>query len=588
MLGSTLGSVRRRIALVSAAALAVTALTACQSKAAVSSDLPSKGGTLQVILSGGGIDNLDPQEVGLATDANFSHLLNRTLTTTDAHGKLVPDLATDTGRPSPDKQTWEFTLRPGVKWQDGSPVTCQDVQYGIERRFAPTIDQAGGLPYPMTYLQNQNPAYTGPFTTKPLNSIVCVDARTIQFHLQRPVGDFGYTVSVNTFAPVKLSADTDHAADGKATSTNFDPFSNGPYQVDPSKSKIEYDKDGGLYYAATMTFVRNKYWDPATDPIRKAYPDQIVMTTEDSRSQTTNEIIQSATQKYQDAIDLDADVTSNFVQQVINDPELSQRAITGASGATRYFAINTRKMTKLVCRQALEYAFDKRSWRYELGGAVFGELATSLIPPNLPAHANFDEYETTTLPDGDYAKAGKMWESNGCPATISVAYPDQTGLPQLLATVVQAYQRAGIAVKLEPLSKPSYYAQIGNPRNPYDLVYAGWVPDWPNGSAVIPPLFSSQQVTAALADPSLSNSNYNFSQVVDSTLQSQINSTFAVDDLPTQYHLWGQLDQQIMTQAYVIPILFTHDLRMTGTKVRGAVVTPAFGEPDLSSMGVVP
>jgi peptide/nickel transport system substrate-binding protein len=588
MLSRTPRRFRRGAVLASATMLAVGGLAACHGSAPVVSDAPQKGGTLQVILSGGGIDNLDPQEISLATDANVSHLLNRTLTTTTPGGKLVPDLATDTGRPSPDRTIWEFTLRPGVKWQDGSPVTCQDVQYGVERRFAPVIDQAQGLPYPKTYLQDNSTPYDGPFTLKTLNSIVCVDAQTIQFHLQRPVGDFGYTVSVNTFAPVKASADNDHQSDGKPTDTNFAPFANGPYEVDPTQSKVLYDKQGGIWYATDLTLVRNPFWDPTTDPNRKAYPDKIVISSEDDRTKTTNSIIQSATQKYQDAIDLDADVTPNFVQQVINDPDLSKRAITGVSGATRYFAINSIRQKKVECRQALEYAFDKRSWRYEVGGAIFGPLATSLIPPNLLAHGKFDDYETTTLPDGDPTKASSLWTKNNCGDAVTIAFPNIAGVAQLMSTVVAAYQKAGITVHLAALNPQSYYSQIGLPSEPYDMLYAGWVPDWPNGSAVIPPLFNAATVTAAERDPKLKGDNLNFSMVTDQVLQTQITEAFAQGDLSAQYHLWAQLDRTIMDQAYVIPVLYPSVLRMTGTKVRGAVVTPAFGEPDLSAMGVVP
>ncbi len=588
MRSSTPRAVRGRLALAATAVIAVSGLAACHSATPTVSDAPAKGGTLQVILSSGGIYNLDPQEVSIATDANVSHLLNRTLTTTNAAGKLVPDLATDTGRPSPDKTIWEFTIRPGAKWQDGSPVTCPDVQYGIERRFSPIIGAAFGLPYPTTYLQDNPTPYDGPFTLKTLNSIVCVDSHTVQFHLQRPVGDFGYTVSVNTFAPIKASADGDHEADGKPTDTNFAPFANGPYEVDPTKSKVLYDKQGGTYYATDLTLIRNPYWNPSTDPNRKAYPDKIVISSEDDRTKTTNSIIQSATLKYQDAINLDADVTPNFVQQVINDPDLSKRAISGVSGATRYFAINTIRQQNLDCRKALEYAFDKRSWRYEIGGAIFGPLATSLIPPNLQAHATFDDYETNTLPDGDPTKAQALWAKNKCGNGVTIAYPDASGITQLMATVVQAYQRAGIGVTLVPLDRQSYWNQIGNPAEPYDMLYAGWVPDWPNGSAVIPPLFSAATVTAAQQDPKASASNLNYSMVTDSVLGTQVTEAFAQGDLSAQYHLWGQLDHTIMDDAYVIPVLYPSDLRMTGTKVRGAVVTPSFGEPDLSTMGVVP
>ncbi|HEY1488989.1 MAG TPA: ABC transporter substrate-binding protein [Micromonosporaceae bacterium] len=574
--------------------MAATALAACHSSATATANLPSKGGTLNVILSNQPINNLDPQEISLANDSDISHLLDRTLTTVNAAGQVVPDLATDTGRPSQDLKTWEFTLKSGLRWQDGTPVRCQDVQYGIERRFNKTINAANGLNYPLTYLVDNQTPYKGPFgnvgvsADKTLSSIVCIDQNTIQFHLTQPYGDFGYTVSVSTFAPMKYggNADNDYSADGSKTSTNYDPFSDGPYEVDYKKSVIQLDPSSGFHYASHLELVRNPYWSRATDSVRKAYPDRIVFDYDASKPKVTNALIQSGTPYYQNAINLDSDVSSQFVQQVINDPALSKRAVAGFEGATRYFAINTIKMSKLGCRQALEYGFDKFAWRFEAGGAVFGQLATSMIPPNLLAHANFDIYDTTGKPDGNATEAAKLWKQNNCPSSVKIAFPNASGLPQQMSTVVRAYQNANIRVVLDPLPQQTYFDQLISPRSDFDMSLVGWVPDWANGSAVIPPLFGGQPVAYALKhNQPVGNSN--FSYIDNPSLDTAISDAFKQSDLATQYKLWGQLDHTVMAQAYAIPILFTRGLRMTGTNVRGAVMSAAYGEPDLSSIGVV-
>jgi hypothetical protein len=103
-------------------------------------------------------------------------LFTRTLTGYPAGGVggvggLVGDLATDTGTPSEGGKTWTFTIRTGPSWEDGRPVTCQDVAYGIARSFA--RDQLpGGTPYPMMLLDipsrvdssgREVPGYAGPY-----------------------------------------------------------------------------------------------------------------------------------------------------------------------------------------------------------------------------------------------------------------------------------------------------------------------------------------------------------------------------------------------------------------------------------------
>ena len=54
-----------------------------------------------------------------------------TLVWRDASGETIPWLATDWSL-SDDELTWTFTLRDGVRWQDGEPLTAQDVVFSIE------------------------------------------------------------------------------------------------------------------------------------------------------------------------------------------------------------------------------------------------------------------------------------------------------------------------------------------------------------------------------------------------------------------------------------------------------------------------
>jgi len=48
----------------------------------------------------------------------------------------LPSMATDTGKVSTDGMTWTFTLKDGLKWEDGSEITADDVKYGVSRTFA--------------------------------------------------------------------------------------------------------------------------------------------------------------------------------------------------------------------------------------------------------------------------------------------------------------------------------------------------------------------------------------------------------------------------------------------------------------------
>ena len=69
---------------------------------------------------------LDPH---MSTDASSSNSMNKkvyeTLITTDKDNKIVPLLATEWKQIDP--VTWEFTLRKGVKFHDGSDINAQAV-----------------------------------------------------------------------------------------------------------------------------------------------------------------------------------------------------------------------------------------------------------------------------------------------------------------------------------------------------------------------------------------------------------------------------------------------------------------------------
>src|SRR5688500_17108696 len=191
------GTVRRMVAAGLAVACLATAAGCDLAGASSPARQPKKGGTLFVNIQGG-LDLLDPQRSYSAVEWNVLRLTTRTLTAYrsdpgPAASEIVPDLATDTGRPSPDKTVWEVTLKPGIRWEGGDPVTCSQLKYGIERRFSTLPEFAGGAPYPLTYLKGNAEPYQGPFLGgnndgKGLESIQCVDERTIRFNLSQPIG----------------------------------------------------------------------------------------------------------------------------------------------------------------------------------------------------------------------------------------------------------------------------------------------------------------------------------------------------------------------------------------------------------------
>lgn len=86
--------------------------------------------------------SIDPQYHSLSPNIGISqHIFDR-LVASDAMERLVPELA-ESWKVSDDGLVWEFKLRRGVKWHDGSPFTADDVIYSFER--VPNVPNSPGL-----------------------------------------------------------------------------------------------------------------------------------------------------------------------------------------------------------------------------------------------------------------------------------------------------------------------------------------------------------------------------------------------------------------------------------------------------------
>src|SRR5688572_26967186 len=86
---------------------------------------------------------MDPGRSTQVLTVNYFANLYDTLTRWDAALKLQPALAT--AWKSVNETTWEVTLRSGVKFHDGSPLTAEDVKAVYERNMVPgkTVVQSG-------------------------------------------------------------------------------------------------------------------------------------------------------------------------------------------------------------------------------------------------------------------------------------------------------------------------------------------------------------------------------------------------------------------------------------------------------------
>jgi peptide/nickel transport system substrate-binding protein len=86
---------------------------------------------------------MDPGRSTQVLTVNYFYNLYDTLTRWDSTLRLTPGLATSWK--NVNETTWELTLRQGVKFHDGAPLTAEDVKATLERNLQPgkTVVQPG-------------------------------------------------------------------------------------------------------------------------------------------------------------------------------------------------------------------------------------------------------------------------------------------------------------------------------------------------------------------------------------------------------------------------------------------------------------
>ncbi|GAA3501230.1 hypothetical protein GCM10019016_083370 [Streptomyces prasinosporus] len=86
---------------------------------------------------------MDPAQIYVSDAGQFANLVHRGLTNfqEDEKGNLtvVGDIATDSGKSSDGGKTWTFTLKDGIKDEDGNVITSADVRHTIERMYSKVI-----------------------------------------------------------------------------------------------------------------------------------------------------------------------------------------------------------------------------------------------------------------------------------------------------------------------------------------------------------------------------------------------------------------------------------------------------------------
>ncbi|MFF8994657.1 ABC transporter substrate-binding protein [Streptomyces sp. NPDC014983] len=501
-----------------------------------------KGGTLYS-LDQFDMDHMDPAQIYVQTEMAITRPILRGLTgyKVDAKGgcTLVGDVATDAGTMKDGGKTWSFTIKDGIKWEDGSDLSMDDVRHTYERLFASFVTE--GPRYVQQWMVGGD-KYKGPYDGKKLDSLE-ISGNTVTFHLTEARTDFNYTLAEAGYDLVNKKHDTKEKYDKR-------PFALGPYKI------------GDRQIGKSLTYVRNEHWDPKTDSIRNAYPDKFVFQFGFQPVASTDRFIADRGND-QYAMTIFNEVAAERMAQVMTNATLKKRVLTQVDTVTYYWPINMTRIKDLKVRQAINYAWPHQQLQTIRGGAASTEIATTILSPVTPGYQKFDLYGTDKKPGGDPVKAKALLKEAGkLGQKLVIAYQQSDNAVKQAVAIKNALEAAGFQVVNKQIDKTTFYTQIGKVDNTFDLFAAGWSPDWPGGYSVFYPCWDGKNI---------GDGRSNYAQLNDPSVNKAIDAAAAMSDVEQANKAWGAIDRQIMELAPVVPDY--HSIRnwMHGSKVGGVM-----------------
>lgn len=508
-------------------------------------DPAHQGGTLTLV-SSGAAGTIDPQvnydnKYWQLFQATYDGLLAFHKTDGDASYDVVPDLATAMPKVTDGGKTYTFTLRKGIKFSNGEPVTVDDVVASFERIFKVSSPTSG------TWFRDivGAPACLKNPKTCSLPKGVVGDAstNTVTFHLTKPDPEFTYKLAVphTTILP----------KDSPAHDSGIKPLpTTGPYMF---KS---YDPNSALVLVRNPHF---KVWSKEAQP--QGYPDKI---------------------EYKFGLTSEAQVTAvqNGNADWMFDPpppdRLNEMGTTYADQvhlnkmSAMYYVtmnVNIAPFNNIKARQAINWGMDRNAMVNLFGGKNLASPVCTILPPGFPGHVDDCQYtkgggDTWKAPD--LAKAKQLVKESGTAGTPVTIYVSDDSVNRSLGTYLQSLlTKLGYEASVKPLSNNIQFTYIQNTKNKVQMAVTQWYADYPAASNFLHVLLSCDSFHPG------SNSSVNIAGFCDKKIDAKMEKAEALlADSPDEANAaWAKIDQELMAKSPIAPIFTPKLVDFTSKRV---------------------
>ncbi len=333
-----------------------------------------------------------------------------------------------------DDHTWEFRLRPGVHFQDGSTLTAEDIKFSIDR--IPNVPE------------NPNP-YTP--NLRSIIGVEIVDPLTIRLHTDRP----------NAVLPGQMTNIfiVSHIRAAGATSPDFDSgraaIGTGPYKM------------VGYKYGASLDLERDENYHGA-----KPYYRHIHITVIPNDSARIAALLAGdvdlvdlipptnvAALETNPAVSVFKKISDRIFYLQLDQRDHVPSGVTDAAGQP----LTTNPFHDARVRQALNMAIDRTALiKRVLDGQ--GEATGQLIPKTFGAYN-----PAIPVPAYDPEGARKLIAAAGLKNGLGMTVTCMVGDAALCQVLGQMFARAGVAAKVETTPGATFYSKLARHEIPIVL-----------------------------------------------------------------------------------------------------------------------
>jgi ABC-type transport system substrate-binding protein len=521
--------------------------SAAPSKASKSGSSEAKrGGTLRINLSETDFEFLDPSLSYEASGWQVLYATNMTLLNyPDKPGaagtRLTPDAATALPTVSKDGKTYTFTVKSGLKFSDGSPLTAAAFKRAIERAADPN-QGSPAIAFLHTVVgadaRNENKAKSV--------SGVTANGQKLTVKLTQNDPTFLAEIAMPFFGAVKPNMPINPKGENVYPSA-------GPYHI--------VSRDIGRQ----VVLERNKQYKGP----RPANADRIVIS-------VLTDQAQSFLQTKAGQVDYDmGGLPPTAHQELFNTYGVNKsRYFVNPGVNVFYAALNTSRapFSNVNLRKAVNYAVDRPAW-VRVGGLLAGKRTDQILPPSM---RGFTDAKIYPIKGADPAKAKQL--AGGSNAEVTILHTTSATAVARAQILQFNLRQMGLQPKLKPQPFAVAIKTAGDKGGDFDMFTIGWLADYPDPFDFINVLLNGDNIQES------NNSNYAYLNNAAYNKRMEAAAKLSGD---ARYAAYGKLDVDLTKNLAPWTAMSNNNTReFIGARITNYIYHPVYAAAVLNALAI--